>query len=58
MKRKINPFGVICAVIALIYLGAMIFAGATHQFFWFVFFAGLAYALLTEDPDESKEARR
>lgn len=54
MKRKVNPLGIILAIISLVQLYAIIFLGAKHQFFFFLAFAGLAYALLTEDL-EAKE---
>lgn len=40
--------GCILAAIALVYLGAIIFAGVNHQFFFFLTFAGLAFALIDE----------
>ena len=40
--------GCILAIIALIYLSAIIFAGSNHQFFFFLTFAGLAFALIDE----------
>lgn len=47
MKGKLIA-GCILAAVALVYLGAIIFAGAKQQFFFFLTFAGLGYALIDE----------
>lgn len=53
--KKVNPLGIALAVLSLVYLYAIIFLGATHQFFFFALFAGLSYALLTEEPKETEK---
>lgn len=53
MKWKLIA-GIILAIIALIYLGAIIFAGAKQQFIFFLTFAGLAYAMIDEALTETQ----
>lgn len=55
MERKTNTLGIICAAAALLCLVGIIF-GAKQHFFGFLTFAGLAYALLTEDPQDKKQS--
>ena len=45
----------ILLIIALVFLGAIIFAGAKHHFFTFLTIGGLAYAILSEAVEEIKE---
>lgn len=54
MKKHINPLGIFLAVLALVILGGIIFAGAAHHFFTFLTTGGLAYALITESLIEAK----
>lgn len=49
--------GCVLAAIALVYLGAILFLGAKHQFFFFLTFAGLGYALIDEALTEKAEDR-
>ena len=56
MKGKLIA-GIVLACIALVYLGAIIFLGAKHQFFFFLTIGGLAYAILDEAITEAKEEK-
>lgn len=55
MKNGKLVAGIILLIIALVFLGAIIFAGAKHQFFFFIVFAGLGYALVDESLTEAAE---
>lgn len=58
MKNGKIIAGAALAILALIMLGGIIFAGAKHHFFTFLTIGGLAYAILTEGIAESKEGKR
>lgn len=53
MKKKINPLGIVLAIAAALCLVGVII-GAKQHFFGFITLGGLAYALLTENPDNEK----
>ena len=53
MKKKVNPLGIFCAAMAAFCLAGIIL-GRPQHFFGFLTFSGLAYALLTEKPQEKK----
>ncbi len=54
MKGKLIA-GICLAVLALVILGGIIFAGAKHHFFTFLTIGGLGYALVDEALTESKD---
>jgi len=54
MEQKTNPLGIVCAAIAALCLVGIIL-GAKQHFFGFLTFSGLAYALLTEKPQNEKK---
>ena len=54
MKGKLIA-GICLAVLALVILGGIIFAGAKHHFFTFLTISGLAFAMLDEALTESKD---
>lgn len=53
MKKKINPLGIVLAIAATLCLVGIII-GAKQHFFGFITLGGLAYALLTEEPDDKE----
>lgn len=53
MKKKINPLGIVLAIAAALCLVGIII-GAKQHFFGFITLGGLAYALLTEKPDDKE----
>ena len=53
MKKKINPLGIMLAAGAALCLAGII-CGHTQHFFGFLTLGGLSYALLTEQPDETR----
>ena len=55
MKKGKLTAGIVLLLIALVYLGAMIFLGAAHQFFFFLAFLGLGFALVDDAITESKD---
>ena len=54
MKGKLIA-GICLAVLALVILGGIIFAGAKQHFFTFLTIFGLSFALLDEALTESKD---
>lgn len=58
MKNGKIIAGAALAILALIMLGGIIFAGAKHHFFTFLTIGGLAYAILSEAVEEIKEDKR
>jgi len=54
--KKINPLGIMLACAAAIFLIGII-TGAKQHFIGFLTLAGLAYALLTEKPEDKKSIR-
>ena len=57
MKGKLIAGGILAAI-ALVFLGAIIFAGAKHQFFFFLTFAGLTFATIDEALTEKAEEEK
>lgn len=55
MEKKINPLGIICAAVAALCLVGICLGRPLH-FFGFLTFGGLAYALLTEEPDKDNKS--
>jgi len=53
MENKINPLGIVLAIAAALCLVGVIL-GAKQHFYGFITLGGLAYALLTENPDNEK----
>ena len=53
MKKKINPLGIMLAAGAALCLAGII-CGHPQHFYGFLTLGGLAYALLTEQPDDNR----
>ena len=55
MKKGKLILGLLLILVGMVDLAAILLCGAKHQFFFFIVFVGLGYALVDEALTESKD---